>query len=76
MQHIYIYISVCACVCVSICVCVCVYLVEGGVLKVCKGASFVMKGLRQCNLYILQGSTIIGSAAVSISSFDDNPTCL
>ena len=37
---------------------------ENGVLKVTKGAMVIMKGLRQGSLYILQGTTVTGVAAV------------
>jgi len=39
------------------------YLVEGGVLKVSKGALVLMKGMRCGSVYILQGSSVTGSAA-------------
>jgi len=42
----------------------CRYSAENGVLKVIKGAMVLMKGLRQGSLYFLQGTTVIGSAAV------------
>ncbi|BBH01937.1 hypothetical protein Prudu_012349, partial [Prunus dulcis] len=38
---------------------------EGGVLKAVHGALVVMKGTRRNNLYFLQGSTVIGGAAVT-----------
>ena len=49
------------------------YTGEGGVLKVCKGALVVMKGQRKsANLYVLQGSTVTGDAAVSTPSLSDD----
>ncbi|KAI9160968.1 hypothetical protein LWI28_013247 [Acer negundo] len=41
---------------------------EGGVLKVVRGAFLAMKGTRQRNLYFLDGYTVTGRAAVSSSS--------
>ena len=41
---------------------------EGGVLKISKGALVLMKACKSGSLYILQGSTITGAAAVSTSS--------
>ena len=37
-------------------------IIEGGALKVTKGAMIVMRGTRLNNLYFLQGSTVIGVA--------------
>ena len=54
----------------------CRIVMENGVLKVTKGAMVVMKGLRQGSLYILQGTTVIGVAAVGIASADANDTRL
>ncbi|XP_074297851.1 putative mitochondrial protein AtMg00300 [Silene latifolia] len=48
----------------------CKYSAEGGVLKVSKGALVLLKANRSGSLYVLQGSTITGSAAV-VSSSDD-----
>ncbi|KAF3612386.1 hypothetical protein FXO38_36869 [Capsicum annuum] len=46
---------------------------EDGVLKVTKGALFVMKGqIKSVNLYVLQGSTIIGDAAISTSTLSES----
>jgi len=42
----------------------CRIVMENGVLKVTKGAMVMMKGLRQGSLYILQGATVTGVAAV------------
>jgi len=39
-----------------------------------KGAIVIMKGLRQDSLYILQGTTVTGVAAVSTASADANDT--
>ncbi|KAI9157258.1 hypothetical protein LWI28_019338 [Acer negundo] len=44
---------------------------EGGVLKVVRGAFLAMKGTRQRNLYFLDGYTVTGRAAVSSSSDDE-----
>ncbi|GMP93218.1 hypothetical protein CsSME_00043150 [Camellia sinensis var. sinensis] len=45
--------------------------VEGGVLKVVRGAFVAMKGTRKGNLYFLDGSTVTGRVAISTSSEDD-----
>ena len=45
----------------------CKYLAEGGVLKVSKGALVLMKGVRRGSLYVLQGSTVTGTAAITTS---------
>ncbi|KAK3040107.1 hypothetical protein RJ639_027833 [Escallonia herrerae] len=45
------------------------YRAAGGVIRIMKGALVVMKGLKQNNLYLLQGSTVTGPVAVA-SSFD------
>lgn len=47
------------------------YSAEGGVLRVSKGALIVIKGKLTNGLYVLQGSTVIGAAAVSSSSDPD-----
>ncbi|KAI9181216.1 hypothetical protein LWI28_012550 [Acer negundo] len=44
---------------------------EGGVLKVVRGAFLAMKSTRQRNLYFLDGYTVIGRASVSSSSDDE-----
>ncbi|KAI9177171.1 hypothetical protein LWI28_011918 [Acer negundo] len=44
---------------------------EGGVLKVVRGAFLAMKGTRQRNLYFLDGYTVTGRATVSSSSDDE-----
>ncbi|KAI9164694.1 hypothetical protein LWI28_000363 [Acer negundo] len=44
---------------------------EGGVLKVVRGALLAMKGTRQRNLYFLDGYTVTGRATVSSSSDDE-----
>ncbi|KAI9161443.1 hypothetical protein LWI28_017553 [Acer negundo] len=44
---------------------------EGGVLKVVRGAFLAMKGTRQRNLYFLDGYTVTGRAAISSSSDDE-----
>ncbi|KAK3020186.1 hypothetical protein RJ639_047130 [Escallonia herrerae] len=41
----------------------------GGVMRIMKSALVVMKGLKQNSLYLLQGSTVTGAAAIA-SSFD------
>ena len=48
--------------------------VEGGVLKVVRGAFVAMKGTQKGNLYFLDGSTVTGRVAISTSS-DDFGTC-
>ncbi|BBN70037.1 hypothetical protein Prudu_1364S000100, partial [Prunus dulcis] len=45
---------------------------EGGVLKAVYGALVVMKGTRRNNLYFLQGSTVIGGAAVTEAADADS----
>ncbi|KAG8472196.1 hypothetical protein CXB51_036507 [Gossypium anomalum] len=54
------------------------YTAESGVLKISKGSLIVMKGQRKTpKLYVLQGSTVTGDAAVASSSLsDDNITKL
>ena len=50
------------------------YTGEGGVLKISKGALVMMKGhQKRIMLYVLQGSTVIGDAAVaSLSLLEDD----
>ncbi|KAG8499371.1 hypothetical protein CXB51_005830 [Gossypium anomalum] len=49
------------------------YTAESGVLKISKGSLVVMKGQRKtAKLYVLQGSTITGDAAVASSSLSDD----
>ncbi|KAG8472960.1 hypothetical protein CXB51_035039 [Gossypium anomalum] len=49
------------------------YTAESGVLKISKGSLVVMKGQRKiAKLYILQGSTVTGDAAVASSSLSDD----
>ena len=50
------------------------YVAEGGVLKVSKDALVVIKGQLSRGLYMLQGSTVIGSVSVSSSSDQDSDT--
>ncbi|KAM2859524.1 hypothetical protein COP2_024947 [Malus domestica] len=45
---------------------------EGGVLKAVYGALVVMKGTRRNNLYFLQGSIVIGGAAVTEAADADS----
>ncbi|KAK2982593.1 hypothetical protein RJ640_002082 [Escallonia rubra] len=52
----------------------CSYRAAGGVMKIMKGALVVMKGLKQNSLYLLQGSTVTGAAAVASSSDIDSDT--
>ncbi|KAJ4976637.1 hypothetical protein NE237_001743 [Protea cynaroides] len=52
----------------------CSYTGGGGALKVSKGSLVVMKGNKVNNLYVLQGSTVTGSADVSSSSDSDKDT--
>ena len=40
------------------------YKATGGVLTVSRGCLVIMKGLKENGLYILQGSTVIGTATV------------
>jgi hypothetical protein len=46
--------------------------VDNGVLKVSQGNHITLKAERINNLYYLQGSTVIGAAAVSIASSTSN----
>ncbi|KAG8498600.1 hypothetical protein CXB51_004852 [Gossypium anomalum] len=49
------------------------YTAESGVLKISKGSLVVMKGQRKiAKLYVLQGSTVTGDAAVVSSSLSDD----
>ncbi|KAG8492060.1 hypothetical protein CXB51_015686 [Gossypium anomalum] len=49
------------------------YTAESGVLKISKGSLVVMKGERKtAKLYVLQGSTVTGDAAVASSSLSDD----
>ena len=50
----------------------CKYTTEGGVMKVSRSALIVMKACRSGSLYILQGTTVTGSVAVSSSSLSDS----
>ncbi|KAJ4724837.1 Retrovirus-related Pol polyprotein from transposon TNT 1-94 [Melia azedarach] len=43
----------------------CSYKAENGVLKVVKGSLVIIKGIRKNGLYILQGNTVCGEAAIS-----------
>ncbi|KAK2973379.1 hypothetical protein RJ640_024862 [Escallonia rubra] len=43
------------------------YKAAGGVMRIMKGALVVMKWLKQDSLYLLQGSTITGAAATTLS---------
>ncbi|KAG8488067.1 hypothetical protein CXB51_018276 [Gossypium anomalum] len=53
------------------------YTAESGVLKISKGSLVVMKGQRKtAKLYVLQGSTVTGDAAVASSSLSDDITKL
>lgn len=47
-------------------------IVEGRVMWVSKGALVVMRGQRNGNLYVFQGSTVLGVAAVSSSIDSDS----
>ena len=42
--------------------------VRDGVLKMTRGSTVVLKGVRRNNLYYLMGSTVTGRVATSISS--------
>ncbi|KAG8478507.1 hypothetical protein CXB51_028390 [Gossypium anomalum] len=49
------------------------YTAESGVLKISKGSLIVMKGQRKtAKLYVLEGSTVTGDAAVASSSLSDD----
>ncbi|KAG8471703.1 hypothetical protein CXB51_036524 [Gossypium anomalum] len=49
------------------------YTAKSGVLKISKGSLVVMKGQRKtAKLYVLQGSTVTGDAAVASSSLSDD----
>ncbi|KAG8487924.1 hypothetical protein CXB51_018372 [Gossypium anomalum] len=49
------------------------YTAKSGVLKISKGSLVVMKGQRKtAKLYVLQGSTVTGDAAVTSSSLSDD----
>ncbi|KAK2976634.1 hypothetical protein RJ640_024168 [Escallonia rubra] len=52
----------------------CSYRAAGGVMRIMKGALVVMKGLKQNSLYLLQGSTVTGTAAATSSSDIDSDT--
>jgi len=54
----------------------CRYSVDIGVLKVMRGAIVLIKGLRQGSLYLLQGTTVTGLAAVCTTSTDVDTTRL
>ena len=43
------------------------YKSQGGVLKVIKGIIVVMKGLLKQGLYVLEGATVVGESAVSLT---------
>ncbi|KAK3023757.1 hypothetical protein RJ639_044466 [Escallonia herrerae] len=49
----------------------CSYRAAGGVTRIMKGALVVMKGLKQNSLYLLQGSTVTGVAALSSDVHSD-----
>jgi hypothetical protein len=53
-----------------------IYAGEGGVLKVTKGALTVMKGRKVGTLYVLEGSTVTGTAAVASSMTESDTTRL
>jgi hypothetical protein len=48
----------------------------GGVLRIGKGALIFIKGILVNGLYLLQGSTIVGAAAVSSTHLDSDNTRL
>ncbi|KAK2972776.1 hypothetical protein RJ640_027871 [Escallonia rubra] len=52
----------------------CSYRAAGGVMRIMKGALVVMKGLKQNSLYLLQGSTVTGTAATTLSFDIDSDT--
>lgn len=43
------------------------YTAKGGVLRISKGASILMKGQKWRNLYVLNGSTVVGVASADSS---------
>ena len=43
---------------------------EGGVLNVYKGSEVILKGVKQGTLYLLQGTTLLDSAAVASAAID------
>ena len=45
--------------------------IRDGVLKMLKGSTFVLKGIRRNSLYYLKGSTVTGQVATSTYSDDD-----
>ena len=49
----------------------CRYIAEGGVVNITRGALIVMKTHRSGTLYILQGSTITSTVAISTSTLCD-----
>ncbi len=48
------------------------YHAENGVLKVCKGSMVLIKSSLVSELYFLQGSTVLGEAAVASRSNNQN----
>ena len=48
----------------------------GGVLRIGKGALIFIKGILVNDLYLLQGSTIVGATAVSLADPDSDNTRL
>ncbi|KAK2987349.1 hypothetical protein RJ640_023650 [Escallonia rubra] len=53
------------------------YRATGRVMRIMKGSLVVMKGLKQNSIYLLQGSTVTGAAATTLSSdIDSNTTKL
>ncbi|KAK3037860.1 hypothetical protein RJ639_031220 [Escallonia herrerae] len=48
--------------------------VAGGVMRIMKGTLVVMKGFKQNSLYLLQGSTVTGAAATTLSFDIDSDT--
>jgi hypothetical protein len=54
----------------------CKFVFGDGVLKVVKGALIVMKAHQIGRFYVLQGSTVTGTAAVSSSMSDSDETIL
>lgn len=54
----------------------CKYSVEGGVLKVLKGSLVLLKANRIGSLYVLQGTAVTGSTAVSSSMPENDVTKL
>ena len=49
----------------------CSFTGEGGALKICRGSLIVMRGYKKDSLYVLKGTTVVGSSCVSSSTDSD-----